>query len=348
LKAYKTVYILYPRGLRTGGPEALHQLAAALRRIGTNAYLVPAHPTRHLPSVEEYQKYGVPEVDTVDDEPGNAIVVPECYYRELRHYKRVDRFCWWLSIDNSALFRSERQLLTIPAMGASNRSKRIAHRVNAARRTQSRRFLARQNVEHLVQSAYAWAFLYSRLNVLPSMLSDYTRMPTVPPEPRLSSVAMPQIAFNASKGGDLVQRVIDSGKLRARWIPIVDMTRDEVMHTLRSSTVYLDLGHQPGKDRLPREAAVNGAITVVARRGAGAFYLDAPLPPEHKITIDRGYVESTVDALTSVFQDTQGHFERQSLYRSVIAGEEQRFVTEAGSIFRDRRFGVDVEPRFWS
>lgn len=347
MHGYKTVYILYPRGMRTGGPEALHQLAATLRRIGIDAYLVPHHETRNLSRVAEYGKYGVPETDTVHDEPGNAVVVPEVYYRELKRYNQVDRFCWWLSIDNSNLFSSDRRLALIPPTGAKKRVERIKHRAIAALRTVPRHALAGQNVQHLVQSAYAWAFLYLRLNVVPSMLSDYTTIPTGVPEPQLPSESVPKIAFNASKGGDLVQRVIDDGRVRAQWIPIVGMSQDAVTSTLRESTVYLDLGNQPGKDRLPREAAVNGAITVVARRGAGAFYLDAPLPLEHKITINREYVESTVEALTDILHDIPEHFRRQSLYRSVIVGEKQRFLAETKWIFGERRFGVDAEPRFW-
>ena len=33
----------------------------------------------------------------------------------------------------------------------------------------------------------------------------------------------------------------------------------------------VDLGHHPGKDRLPREAALAGCVTVVGRAGAAVF-----------------------------------------------------------------------------
>ena len=75
--------------------------------------------------------------------------------------------------------------------------------------------------------------------------------------------------------------------LAERGHSVVGMTRSEVVSTLQGCGIYLDLGHHPGKDRMPREAALSGALTVVARRGSGAFFADVPVPWEHKITPGR-------------------------------------------------------------
>jgi hypothetical protein len=339
---YEAVYILYPRGVRTGGPEALHQLAAALRKLGTLAFLVPLPHTESKARVTDYEKYAVPEAETVLDLPGNAVVAPEGHYFELTKYRRAERFCWWLSIDFSQLYRSGRRLTSMPASGLKNRIHRPAHRVIASWEAAMRPLALRLPVYHLTQSAYAWTFLYSRAGVLPSMLSDYISLPT--DHAGIEAVRKPrQIAYNFARGGDLVQQVIESMTVDAAWLPIAGMSRTEVIYALQSSAVYLDLGHQPGKDRLPREAAASGAVTIVARRGAGGFHLDFPIPYEHKITIGDGLITSVSGTINAVLNNLDCEYDRQANFRHEISCEQQVFMREVTRVFIEGKFGSDFE-----
>ena len=326
---YSAVYILYPRGVRTGGPEALHQLTSTLRELGTPAFLVPFANTVSSPRVAEYEQYDAPEAPRVQDQPGNAVVAPEVRYLDLAKYRRADRFCWWLSIDNSQLFLSQPQQGALPADSLVRQMRRLARKTILPL---VRPIALRLPVHHLSQSAYARDFLYSRAGLLSSMLSDYVSLPKdtaeVGPErnPR-------QIAFNFAKGGDLVQRVIDSNAVDADWVPIVNMSPADVNRTLQSSAIYIDLGHQPGKDRLPREAAASGAVTLVARRGAGASNLDFPLPPDHKLDASYSNTESVSVTLNAILADLTHQYNRQSTFRNAIILERQTFVEDVRRIF---------------
>lgn len=341
-RRYEEVYILYPRGVRTGGPEALHQLGATLRQLGTPSFLVPFANTISRPRVPEYEHYGVPEAKKVIDLASNAVVSPEVRYFELTKYRRAERFCWWLSIDNSNLFRSARRLTLPSSRGFEDNVRLAVHRGIVPWESAMRALAFRLRIQHLTQSAFAWSFLYSRSGVLPSMLSDYTTLPAVHDhhqkfrDPR-------QVAFNMARGGHLVQQVIRSEAVDAHWVPIRNMTRVDVIRTLRSSAVYLDLGHQPGKDRLPREAAASGAVTVVARAGAGAFGLDFPLPYDHKIIVDRSITESTSIALNAILADLGHQWDRQATFRHAIDLEHKIFMREVQRVFIEGKFGSDVE-----
>ena len=48
---YSRVFVYYPRGVETGGPEALHQLVDSLRRLKVEAFLVPIPRQRESPKV---------------------------------------------------------------------------------------------------------------------------------------------------------------------------------------------------------------------------------------------------------------------------------------------------------
>jgi len=295
-----------------------------------------------MPRVPEYEHYGVPEAAKVINRPGNAFVCPENNYFELAKYRRPDRFCWWLSVDNFRLSRSKQRLATPSKGGFDDHIRRTAHSIIAPCEAAMRPLAFHMDVQHLAQSAYAWSFLYSRTGVPPSMLSDYTLAPTT------SANDMPirdplQIAFNFAKGGDLVQKIIDSHTVEAHWSPIRNMSRADVVQTLQSSAIYLDLGHQPGKDRLPREAAANGAVTVVARAGAGAFSSDFSLPYDHKIAVDHSMPEAASRILNDILADLPNQYERQAIFRHRIEMEQQIFRREVKRIFIDGQFGSDCE-----
>jgi hypothetical protein len=338
---YKSVYISYPRGVQTGGPEALHQLGAALRQLGTPAFLVPLADTVSRPRVPEYEHYGVPEAERVVDLAENAFICPENRFFELTKYRRVDRFCWWLSVDNFRFSRSKRRLATPSPGGFQENLHRAADRLIAPWESAMLTLALRLHVQHLAQSAYAWSFLHSRTGVPPSMLSDYTSEPTTTGRPPLRDPR--QIAFNFAKGGDVVKQIIETNAVDANWVPIRNMTHGEVIQTLQSSSIYLDLGHQPGKDRLPREAAANGAVTIVARTGAGAFSSDFPLPYDHKIVAGKSGTECTSTVLNAILSDLDHQYHRQATFRHAIELEKQIFLREVQRIFIDRQFGSDLE-----
>lgn len=338
-RRYHAVYILYPRGVQTGGPEALHQLGAALREIGTPAFLVPLANTISKSRVAEYEKYDVPEAKQIIDQPGNAVVAPEVCYLNLVKYRHVDRFCWWLSVDNSQLFESGRRRPGMQAESFEQHVRRVAHRIVFPF---IRQFALRLPVHHLTQSAYAYDFLFSRAGLTSSMLSDYISFPTPTKGDAPPTRNERQIAFNFAKGGDLVQQVIESNTVDALWVPIKNMTHHDVIRTLQSSAIYLDLGHQPGKDRLPREAAASGAVTLVARRGAGASDIDFPLPYDHKIAADNTATKSASTALNAVLADLSHQYERQKTFRDVIELERQVFIRDVRQIFAGSQFDTNL------
>jgi len=173
------------------------------------------------------------------------------------------------------------------------------------------------------------------------MLSDYVSLPanTAGTTPERDAR---RIAFNFAKGGDLVQQVIDSNAVDADWVPIKNMSHADVIRTLQSSAIYLDLGHQPGKDRLPREAAASGAVALVARRGAGASDLDFPLPMDHKLVANFSSTESVSVALNTILADLTHQYKRQEGFRSVIASERHAFVEDVKRIFVDGEFRTSL------
>lgn len=336
------IFVLYHRGLRTGGPEALHQLVDMLRELGQDAYLV-AHPdTRHNARVEQYTAYDAPEAPEIIDAPENVVVCPETYLIELTEIRFAKRMCWWLSIDNSLTFMAERMWRRSPA-GLLAKARETA--VPFARMWKNGitpgKIRKDRNVIHLVQSSYAWAFIATRFDAVPSLVSDYT-----PTAEFLASSGNPRngrlVTYNPAKGGKIIDAVKAICPPSIEWRPIVGMTREEVVKTLQDCAVYLDLGHHPGKDRMPREATLSGALTVVARRGSGAFFADVPIPWEHKITPGSEEAVTAARMLPELMANLEEEVAKQESYRQAIMNERSRFKREVEDVFVKGHFGKDA------
>lgn len=337
-----TTYVYYPRGLATGGPEALHQLVDSLRRQGQDAFLVPVPGTEDAPRAERYAHYDAPEAPAVVDAPGNAVVVPETQALLLRGLAHAQPFVWWLSIDYAPRFvieRAQKSTLPLERTPMSRPPLIWARHLKRALRgvtTGEDAVLARAG--HLVQSHYAWNHVFAHLGRVGTILSDYTPL-DFPASVTVEGRAL-RITYNPAKSAALMR------EFSRRWpgielLPLRGMTRDEVADALRTSLIYLDLGTHPGKDRMPREAAAMGSIVLVARRGAGANDVDVPLPWEHKVDVAPDVVAAAHTAIERVLADPAAALAAQEPYRAAIRRERDVFDREVEAAFIRGEFGRD-------
>lgn len=324
--AFKHVYVFYPRGLRTGGPEALHQLVDSLRRNGQEATLVTHPGFRDQQRVPEYERYDAPESPSVVDAPGCAVVVPEVYLAGLGGGRHLEVFGWWLSIDNAPFFRADWQ---------SRDPWQVT--INAPTENEPLDVERMRSMRHLTQSQYAWSYLFTRLGVTGSTLTDWTDASRfdggLPPAERGRTVA-----YNPSKAA-VITELVKAELPDVEFVPLRGMTPDEVAATLSRSAIYLDLGHHPGRDRLPREASLAGATVVVARRGSAAYHVDVALPREHKVDATPQLPELAAERIRAVLADPQHHADLQKAYRAAVADERDAFDEQVRRVFVAHEYG---------
>ncbi|WP_299576211.1 hypothetical protein [uncultured Williamsia sp.] len=340
---FSEIAVVYPRGLRTGGPEALHQLVDSLRRRGQEAYLVPSDDTVGPDRVAEYAVYDAPERPTLPRGHDSAVVVAETAPAPDRGDAVV--FRWWLSIDNHSAENGHiRRLEYGLGMRGEWQEMPRHHRVGTAFKQALRNFSAPPELPpeiDLAQSQYAWAHLFGRTRRPPSMLGDYTPSPDA-----LIAAAVPvarrrrAVCFNPKKSGSLA-REVSAGFPDVEFVPIENMSRAEVTRSLGECAVYLDLGSHPGKDRIPREAVLAGAVVVTAMRGSAAFHVDVPIPLHHKVPSDGDVVASARAVLSDVFADLPSAYALQDSYRDVISGEREVFDAQVQAVFTRGMRGFD-------
>lgn len=325
---WRRVFVEYPRGVRTGGPEALHQLVDSLRRHGQEAFLL-AVKGGNRPRVPDYRRYDAPEAVGLRPTADDALVVPEAWLGD-RGRSGAAVHTWWLSVDNAIGFQAEHAWSTQEITRSTRhpavlRAAREAERI--VRPAVVRRLRARR---HLAQSQYAADFVEARLRRRADLLSDYvTTEPTDRSQGRTGWSRRPVVSYLAAKSGAQIDELRVRLDRDVEWLPIAGMTQAEVTAALRRTDVFMDLGRQPGKDRMPREAATAGAVTLLLGVGAGANAHDFPLPPEHRLSI----TDDPLAALTRVLEDLPHHRALQEGFRAHVAGERARFDDEVAAVF---------------
>ena len=244
----------------TGGTELLHQLGYKIRLMGLQTYMVYYGVADGIdPVCETFKKYEVPYVPEVDDAPENVVIIPEIAIGLILKEKNAKRVLWWLSVDNAPL---------------NDETIEILRRDN--------------ELIHFCQSFYAEHFVREIIGVEAERvkyLSDYVNsIFLVSDENRLERDNV--VLFNPAKGFERTRDIIAKSDARIKWRALAGLTPEGMRAVMHTAKVYIDFGNHPGKDRIPREAALCGCRVITNRRGAAAYREDVEVDDALKFDED--------------------------------------------------------------
>jgi hypothetical protein len=317
---FRTIFILCPAKMRTGGPEAAHQLGRALIDLGHDARMVyiktdsdipSSGEVRSVPAIDapmppEYARYAVPKTREIADLPGNAIVFPELWPAVVRRFDHLMPHLWWLSIDNG---------------------------LSAVDRFGGFAALAAAHCIHLSQSYYGVDYLAERsIAALP--LFDYLSPDHV--EACLDrAVREDRILYPAR--GQWFTHWLRRWAPDLNWQEISGFTPAKVRSLFQTSKLYVDFGRHPGKDRMPREAVIHGCCIITGRRGSAGNSFDVPIPRRYKFADSRLKVPRIVRAIRETLADYEKQVGAFDTYRRIIESEKSEFLVQV-----TRAFGGEI------
>jgi hypothetical protein len=346
------IFFVAPAAYATGGPEAIHRLAAILKYECNYdvrmVYLPDGHPD---PIHRNYKSLELPVSEEIEDDSENIVVLPE-YFPHLRiaeNLKRIQVVIWWLSVDffYSTYFHAKAGAAQRRMVNWQMRWQNTLSRVSAGLVPHTDIFsrtmlklerlklkdidVIRQAKLHLCQSAYALNHLAKQELLAARMMLDSSDRNII-----LSSYHSRGrdniVAYNPAKGITFTNQVMKSCP-SVKFVPIQNMTREQVTSLLGRAKVYIDFGNHPGRDRLPREAALLGCCILTSRRGSAAYQEDLPIPEKYKF-IDRSSeipkIRESLVYLLMNYETAQNEFDS---YRSFIREEETKVVEMARGAF---------------
>jgi hypothetical protein len=306
------VQVVCPAEVVTGGPESLHNLVATLSSIGECAEIVYYPFTGNGVVPDAYVDYNV-KVGVISDEVGVLLILPEILCFEAKRFSGATVAIWWLSVDN---FREKKY-----------HSWRDSFRYIKKCMMGSRPWLGARSLKNYLnfsKSFYDEAYLKAN-DIVSQKLTGPIAMPYVNQISQVNLLTRKnQILYNEKKGKNIVARLIAACP-EFRFVPLSGLSRQELIYKYQESKLYIDFGHHPGRERMPREAAACGCCVVTGRRGSAGNLFDIPIPARYKLSdYDINFNDDfrkTVNYIFSFFPMAAKDFDE---YRAEIKDEQSQ------------------------
>ena len=322
------IYIICPAKLHTGGPESLHQLASQLISFGVETYMLYSFEAGHFntadPVDDALKKYHVPYVFNFVDSSRNIVVMSETTSNiGLYGAKNCRHVLWWMSVDN--FFENIIDILQ------SYLKAPLAEPV-----PKFFYFNKADNVEHWAQSEYVRQFL--SLNGVKKIRSVETHMSQTFLHCRVDLSSKKNIvAYNPRKGFAVTEQLIKLAP-DLDWRPIENMTPAQVQQLLAQAKVYIDFGNFPGRERLPREAALSSCVVITGRRGAAANDIDINIPAEFKFDERTTDAQAVIKKIREVFDNFNAALDEQKAFRDKELNAQKNFAAQVADAFGIKKF----------
>jgi len=353
------IYIIGRAKQVTGGDELLHQLAHHLRvDLGHNVYIIYYPLDIENPVPPEYLEYNNPYTREVIDDYKNIIICSE-WARDLmiiKQFTKMRKIIYWLSVNNfvfSCLLHNpflslKKSLQLLPARLVNKLLKNLLGKnlidirellFNSIRdRSYIMHALQKFGIYgaalHLCQSWYAMEFLNSLGIENCVYLSDYLN-PTFLQQRIDFAKKEDIVVYNPKKGWSFTRKIIQAVP-HIRFVPIENLDRNGVIELLKRAKIYIDFGDHPGKDRLPREAAILGCCVIVGRRGSACNRYDVPIPEKYKFAVAKDNIPQIASMLEYCLYYYKECYSDFDYYRAIIKREPSVFL-ELLSLYFPRR-----------
>lgn len=325
------IYVLCPANVKTGGTELLHQLVNELNHLGKEAYItyveLPESGCPRNRAFSCYVEHYLTEGD-IEDSEENILVVPEIYCTMLEKYSLIKKYIWWLSVDNYLMHNSfaDRKRLC---------GTKSAIKASLTGKLRDKTDLIKTAGIHLCQSQYAIEYVKS-IGVAEAQityLSDYVNDVYLTNSEKQKHLRKEDvILYNPKKGAAFTKKLMEAAP-KLHWVPLINMTTEEVQQRMQTSKVYIDFGNHPGKDRFPREAAISGCIVITGMRGSAKYNEDVRIPAKYKFDEMSVSVEAIITQVKECLADYEGCSRDFDEYRAYIAGEKAQFAEDVKRIF---------------
>ena len=301
------ILIACPAKYATGGTESLHQLCAAFNKcegVEAKMYYRDWYNNRDDPVADEFKKYNCKYVEWNSCNSligfNGVVIFPEIWANNVcdEWWSDATKVIWWLSVDNYFTHYPAKEWF------------KFANQVDAV---------------HITQSSYAADFLLN-LDVPFSTLNCYVNDEFYD-TPKSNKPRGNVILYNPAKDTGYVKLLMNIMP-DVDFRPIKGMTRDEVIEAMDTAKIYIDFGTHPGRERMPREAALRGCVVITGRDGSADNYMDIPIPYSYKVQRSYGnlpYLRYRIKEILdhSDFALFQRDFEQ---YRKLLRKDREKFL----------------------
>lgn len=321
------IYIFTPARVRSGGPEALHQLAYYLHQLGVEAYTVyfTYSGFNKAQPIDRYKQYGV-EVNTygeIEDVIGNFIVAPESAPWCLNGFKKAKKCIWWLSV----AYHDVREGTAKERLVYFKR-KALGQNVDNYRNVD----FNLRNCLHLCGSKYAFEEVGK---MFPGSTVKYMVEPISLDFLNTGNANLPTeredvVLYNPSKPSAVMKELLGRG--RFNYVPLKGFTPEGLAERYKKSKLYVDFGLFGGPERMPKEAVYFGCNILVANHNAAANDFDVAIPEKYKVDDDET-VEQVEERIAQMLANYEVQHSDFRTFKGKVEQLEECFLNQLKELF---------------
>jgi hypothetical protein len=184
---------------------------------------------------------------------------------------------------------------------------------------------------HFYQATYIQQYLYSQHFDRIFRLTDYINpeiMRNVDTTVKKKNI----ILYNPKKGIRYTKKLM---KIMHgyKFVALQGFTREQLNHLFDQAKLYIDFGPFPGKDRLPREAAVHNCCIITGRFGASGYFEDIPIYGKYKFDMLHANYSKIKACIDDIFNNYDVRIDDFAYMRECIHHEQENFYQEIDNIF---------------
>lgn len=316
-------YILCIANLRSGGPEALHQLRYYMEQVGLDAYLVYYDTKEGIdPMPEPYGVYGIKRktMAEVVDEKHNIVISAESSTIVLNRFKHLKKYIWWLSVnwfDYKPLTTS--LILKHYYKKLLGKNSDISSYCN----------FSLDSCMQVCGSKYAYEYV-TKLGLKASYMVEPISKVFLEADNNSDYVRNDVVLYNPAKPSDIMTKLLDQNRFKFK--PLTQMTTTELIEAYKHAKLYIDFGHFGGPERMPKEAVYFGCCILVGNRNAAVNGFDVAIPDEYKIT-DYNNLQLVGDKIEYLLDNYVQCIANFEPFKSKISLLEQNFKMQINNIF---------------
>ncbi len=344
------IYVMAPTNTFTGGPELLHQLAYNLKKVFKNdssMFYLPDLDSRVVH--RNFTKFKLNYSNYIKDDPENILIIPE-HYMFLKHtlkYKKIKKVLWWLSIDNfyGYKFRYDfnkflRSIIKIPFNLIKLFNRATNYYFGMLTYYNYLKFIYKpvdlkkikeleQIDMHLTQSIYAFKYLKDIFKNI-KYLSDFQRSVILKNRNNNLRYKKNLICYS-NKSNEFIDKIKNITKLK--MIKLSGYNDKQIINIFKKTKLYLDFGHHPGKDRMPREAVLFDNCIITNKRGSAKNKYDIPINSKYKYNENLNNLKKIKIQILNIFENYKKELKNFSYYKKKILKEKSNFDKDLKKIF---------------
>ena len=317
------IYIICIANLRSGGPEALHQLRYYMEQVGFNAYLVYYDTKEGVdPMPEPYNVYGIKRktLYEVEDEKYNIVISAESSTIVLNRFKYVQKYIWWLSVN-----WLDYKPLTTSIFLKHNCKKLLGKKTDISHYCNFKL----KSCTHVCGSKYAFEYVKG-MGLEAKYLVEPISKVFLETDNHSEYKRNDEILYNPAKPSEIMTRLL--AEKRFNFKPLTKMTTLELIDAYKQAKLYIDFGHFGGPERMPKESVYFGCALIVGKRNAAANDFDVAIPNKYKIE-DYNNIEIVNQRIEQVLNNYEACINDFQPFQKKVTDLETNFITQIKNIF---------------